>query len=156
MLTNNYYTMLSSYYLNDNLNGVNTVGESGGYVPRDMNGLSSRVNEGNTSGYSGPNAGKFMLLGTGTTPPTIDDYRLASFVGLTVVSSNHTYYAKKGRILIYTRTFVNSTSEAITITELGMYIGGVDNMPFLIAREVLSEPVVIQPEESKAFTFTLK
>ena len=157
MLTNNYYTMLGTYYSDNNLTGVDTAGESASYVGRYMAKVSSRINEGNTPDYYEPNAGNFMLLGTGTTPPTIDDYKLDSFVELTVVNSSQTYSNKKGRILTYTRTFVNSTSEAITITELGMYIGksNVDK-PHLTAREVLSEPVVIQPGESKAFTFTLK
>ena len=157
MLTNNYYIMLGSYYSGNNLTGVDTAGESASYVARDMAKVSSRINEGNTPDYYEPNAGNFMLLGTGTTPPTIDDYKLDSFVELTVVNSSQTYLNKKGRILTYTRTFVNSTSEAITITELGMYIGKPNaDKPHLTAREVLSEPVVIQPGESKAFTFTLK
>lgn len=159
MLTNNYYTMLSSYYQGDNLKGVDTAGGSGNNVNRDMNRTSPRVDEGTPpSMYNNDMyAGNFMLLGTGTTPPTIDDYKLASFVKLTVVNSDQTYYSRKGSILTYTRTFRNDLSEAVTITELGMYIGGPNtNKPYLIAREVLAEPVVIQSGESKAFTFTLK
>ena len=99
-----------------------------------------------------------MMVGSGTTEPTKDDYRLESQEnGLSVVSSSstaaNTPSYQQNYILNYTRTYKNNTESPITISEVGLYFT-YDNNTFLITRDTF-EPVVIQPNDIYVVSVTI-
>lgn len=89
-------------------------------------------------------------FGTGTTPPTIDDYKFSGdLVTPTLVPSSGTAHnGSNGSI--FAMVVSNQTQEAMTINEIGLFrtasLGCV-----MLTRDVLPQPVVLQPGESKGF-----
>ena len=107
--------------------------------------------------YSDGTVGCYLLVGTGTTSPTIDDYKLESLVSnYTVLTQTHTLFGQYGSsAFIITRTIQNpSSAEPLTIKEVGLF-GGSGRQLYMLAREVLDEPVILQPGEKHAFTMTI-
>ena len=108
--------------------------------------------------YSNGSSGCYLLIGAGATPPTIDDYKLESLISnYTVLAQTHTTFSEKysASAFIITRTIQNSnTTEPLTIKEVGLF-GGSGTQLYMIAREVLDEPVILQPGEKHAFTMTI-
>lgn len=114
-------------------------------------------------GYSGSYGHTVtMLVGTGTTPPTKNDYKLESQLPLTS-GVDSTRMDASTFLLTCTREFINNTESPVTINELGIYdvccgrtsnsaSGSVSNI-FLIGREVLSEPVIIDVNRSYTFSY---
>lgn len=101
-----------------------------------------------------------LIVGSGTTAATINDYSLESQVSsLTATSSsnsgNRTPNYDDGYILSCSRTFKNNTANDVTINELGLvtYLQNIGN--FLIAREVLPAPVTIAPNASYTFSIVI-
>lgn len=113
------------------------------------------------------NAGLFMLAGTGSTPPTKEDTKLAALAALTPQSLTAVSNVTAGKIstsCVVTETFGNFTEAPITITELGVYVclsssetsGATYKTGYaLLARELLAEPVVIEPGALHTFQMTL-
>lgn len=101
--------------------------------------------------------GFVLFVGSGLTSPTIDDYKLENPLNLEVLSASCTH---NGSTTIVTRTFKNNTEEEVTINELGLYVFATNRKsPFvLLARKVLSEPIILNPNETYTFTynFTIK
>lgn len=89
-------------------------------------------------------------FGTGTTPPTIDDYKFSGdlVTPTHVTASGTAYNGSNGSI--FAMVVINQTQEAMTINEIGLFrrtpIGCV-----MLTRDVLPQPVVLQPGESKGF-----
>ena len=109
------------------------------------------------TGYSDGSYGCCLLVGAGATPPTIEDYKLDSLVSnYTVLAQAHTTFSKySANAFIITRTIQNpSPTEPLTIKEVGLF-GGDGQQLYMIAREVLDEPVILQPGEKHAFTMTI-
>ena len=107
--------------------------------------------------YSSSSSGCCLLIGAGATPPTIDDYKLDSLVSnYTVLAQTHTLVGQYGSsAFIITRTIQNpNTTEPLIIKEVGLF-GGSGSQLYMIAREVLDEPVILQPGEKHAFTMTI-
>ncbi len=113
----------------------------------------------------------FMLFGSGTTPPTIDDYKMeapldtddiqyvSQSVAASVNSETDTYE------MIFTNTLRNMTDTDIVIREVG-YVKGVQtlktaedvsksNLHFLFWREVLAAPITIAAGAAKTVTTVL-
>lgn len=112
-----------------------------------------------------PNSSSFyyfgIVLGTGTTPPTIDDYKMESYIPegtLSYTSSNITLPLTDGEwtnngTFSLTQTVSNNTENPVTVTELGVYNSNSSNNTracILLTRDVIS-PVTIQPNETKTF-----
>jgi hypothetical protein len=101
----------------------------------------------------------FCRLGTGTTPPTEDDYWLeAQDDNLTCSSA--VAFETDSNTKVYTFTFNNPTNTDITITEtaLGIKLDGnvlSENASLMLDRTVLSTPITIPAGESKAITYEL-
>ena len=104
-----------------------------------------------------------ILIGTGDTPPTYDDYTLENRVTLTSVSTNISYdvvtenNVVKFRTLL-TKTVNNNTQDTVTIKEIGVHKGiyttnNTTYQDILISREILSEPIVIEPNGEATFVF---
>lgn len=99
-----------------------------------------------------------MMVGSGTTAPTKDDYNLETVEsGLTVVSSSSTISNApsytQDYILNYSRTYKNSTASPITISEVALYISYNSNN-FIITRDVFT-PVTLQPDEVYTLSVTI-
>lgn len=109
-----------------------------------------------------------LILGSGDTPPTPDDYCLDSWIPTTDLK-----IAAYGAIRCkgydddiiggLWGTYYNVTNENITVKEIGIMVGGFyyENnayvyTKYLFAREVLENPVIIKPQEGCTFNFTIK
>lgn len=96
-----------------------------------------------------------LLLGTGDTPESLEDYKLAELTtDYKVLSSTKTLSGEYGKeAVIYTRV-VQTGESVLTIKEQGLVLG-LSGFSILIARDVLPEPVVLQPGEKHTFTMTI-
>lgn len=109
--------------------------------------------------------GPYMVLGSGDTPPTKDDYKLDSFIPTTELSVQS--FSCGGPVNqnpieyfgTFTYAYKNETDSNITVKEVGLVktieSNGVPSHLLLI-REVLQNPVVIKPEEITTFTIVIK
>lgn len=90
-------------------------------------------------------------FGTGTTPPTIDDYKLSGYlVTPTLVDSDGTTYnGSNGSI--FQMVVCNETQQAMTINEIGLFITVDTSGCVMLTRDVLPQPVVLQQGESNGF-----
>lgn len=104
----------------------------------------------------------YIVLGSGTTAPTADDYRLESPI-TTNLSCDSVSVSRNTTIKTYTATFSNSGTSDITVTEIG-YVSRIiytysnwehiyDN--FLMDRTVLDTPITIPAGESRTVTYEL-
>lgn len=109
----------------------------------DSNAYTANSNTANSSQWA-------FGFGTGTTPPTIDDYKFSGdLVTPTLVPSSGTAHnGSNGSI--FAMVVINQKQEAMTINEIGLFrtaqLGCV-----MLTRDVLPQPVVLQPGESKGF-----
>ena len=103
-----------------------------------------------------------MLVGTGTTSPTKDDYKLEAQIELE--SRRDICYFNPSGKLVLARDFRNNTEGSVSINELGIYLvcchhgTSTSNQSvntFLIAREVLESPVTLAVGDSEFFTYTI-
>lgn len=96
-----------------------------------------------------------LLFGTGNTPESPEDYKLAELTtDYTVLSSTKTVSGEYGKnVVIYTRVIQAGETE-LTIKEQGLVMG-LSGFNALIAREVFPEPVVLQPYEKHTFTIAI-
>ena len=99
-----------------------------------------------------------IQLGAGDTPSTYEDYKLDDpiWTGYTMVNSSGTLTAPSAFDAVThkyssTRTFTinNSSADAFTIKEFGIFAGDV-----LLYREVLNSPITLDPGESVTIDFT--
>ena len=129
-----------------------------------------KLNEGG-DGDSRSTSGLCMVLGSGDTPPTKDDYKLESWIPTADLSVES--YAGVGPYLQYpptkicslTTTFRNNINENITVKEVGVCIALAKASDFytsippkyvLLVRDVLENPVIIKPDEITSFTVVIK
>lgn len=104
----------------------------------------------------------YLMLGTGTTTPTADDYCLESPITKNL-SCDSISVSRTSLIKTYTATFANSGSSDITVTEVGFIVYILYNYSttsensdnFLMDRTVLDTPVTIPAGESRTITYTL-
>ena len=96
-----------------------------------------------------------LLLGTGDTLESPEDYKLAELTtDYTVLSSIKTLSGAYGKeAVIYSRV-IQAGESGLTIKEQGLVLG-LSGFSILIAREVLPEPVTLQPGEKHTFTMTI-
>lgn len=113
--------------------------------------------------------GNMIFVGSGTTAPTIDDYKLESPCvysdsGLHVISITQAYKKEYKTNRVVTVTVKNNSTEDITVSEMGWFIAvPVDSdikqtgeyYRMMLAREVF-EPVTIKPGEVRAFTMSIE
>ena len=118
--------------------------------------------------------GLCMVVGSGDTPPTKDDYKLESWIPTTDLSIQS--YSGVGPNNQEIPTFMNSitsvyknnTNENITVKEVGLIttigkttegyptLDQIIPHPILLVRDVLESPVVIKPDEITTFTILIK
>lgn len=90
-------------------------------------------------------------FGTGTTPPTIDDYKFSGdLVTPTLVYNSGTAYnGSNGSI--FQMVVINETEKAMTINEIGLFLKVATDGCVMLTRDLLPQPVVLQPGESTGF-----
>ena len=117
---------------------------------------SSRTSMGrtvNTAAYtansaSGGNASWAFGFGDGTTPPTIDDYKFSGTLVEPSRASTSTSNGSNGAT--FQMVAINQTEEAMTIKEIGLFSSSTAGC-VMVTRDVLPEPVVLEPGASKGF-----
>ena len=114
----------------------------------------------NTTGNSSINSIGFfkgIVLGTGTTPPTYQDFKIETPVESSGYSNN-SYSVSADCQQVLTQSYTNKSSEDITVTELGLFVSDTDvnenYAKVLLTRNVIS-PVTIKPNETKTFTIKI-
>lgn len=121
----------------------------------------------NTAGAEAQNSnavlfsGRKFVIGTGSTPPQIDDYKMESeidsskYIASPSVSNGDGYSEELG--ISISCTITNKSSETLSVSEIGL-IGdnkiGI-NYTYLFAREAFDTPIVIAPGETKSFVLKL-
>ena len=103
-----------------------------------------------------------VIFGDGNVPPTIDDYKLSGqFLDNTKLALNQTTYPSLGiDSITFPVTMRNITSDVITIKEIGLALeprGTNSSQGYLIllTRDVLSEPVILEPQGIKNFEISI-
>lgn len=154
MITKNFMACIIAK-TDTNLN-VSAKKVNGEYVTQGYGNISNFLGflSGNGLDYS---AGQSMrlLFGSGDSSASIDDYKLESLItDYSVLAHSKTSIGTYDTLCtIFSRTIEANAN--ITIKEYGVV--GVDNSgnTLLLAREVLPEPVVLQPGEKYTFTMTI-
>ena len=101
-----------------------------------------------------------ILVGTGNTPPTINDYKLDSQCVLDW-GNDFCYLNVNDYTITLCRSFINNTENSVDIKEMGVYLISstsgstpVTNA-FLIGRQLLTETVTIPVGGSHVFTYCI-
>ena len=122
------------YYLNNTL--VNVNGKPTSYNFKD----------------SGPGSDYVISVGTGTTPPTENDYKLENAVSLTLASQ--TLVNDKDHTISIIESIKNQTSEAVTITEVALTIQRNPDH-FIISRDLIT-PITIPSGEMRTIQYNIE
>lgn len=104
----------------------------------------------------------FIIVGTGDTPPTIDDYKLSGELLPLECIKQGTGSIDNGFVITPSTTgfsvygaLRNNTEVPVTIKEIALAMGSLMNSTtypmWLLTRDVLPEPAVLQVGEAKAF-----
>ena len=123
------------------------------------NGIVQTLTSNTLSEYNEHN-GLILFVGTGTTTPTKDDYKLESAVAFASPFGSCTHNSNVTSVV---RTFTNDTEEDVTITEIGLYVfhslcacnSNYSSYPVLVGRKILDAPVTIEPNETYTFTYNV-
>lgn len=96
-----------------------------------------------------------IVFGSGTTPPQKTDYKIENHIADGLTYSNNST-SKTNNIANWVQTVQNTSSEPITISEVGLFSAyNPRDLCVLLTRTVLDNPVVLQPNEVKTFTITI-
>lgn len=96
-----------------------------------------------------------IVFGSGTTPPQKTDYKIENHIADGLTYSNDST-SETNNIVNWVQTVQNTSSEPITISEVGLFSGHPSQkLSILLTRTVLDTPVVLQPNEVKTFTITI-
>lgn len=96
-----------------------------------------------------------LLFGSGNSNASIDDYKLESLVTdySVLTHSKVSIGAYDTLCIVFSRT-IQANSD-ITIKEYGVVSVSIGGDALLLAREILPEPVVLQPGAKHTFTMTI-
>lgn len=153
MITNNFMTTITSVFRGSSVAvPIKTyTGESGSiYSNYISNSFSSDLT---FKDYPSSNwDGCYLLLGSGDSAEVSDAYALDSVVtDYTVLNQTHAFTTSYGaNVMVISRIIENSSGGELTIKELGLF-----GANYMIAREVLDEPVILAPGERYTFTMTI-
>lgn len=102
--------------------------------------------------------GLSLIFGTDDTAPTAEDYALGASANIGTSGSVTLIYGAENRQIVFAYTITNLDSSAVTIKEVGIrkYLSAsaTRDSAVLLVREVLSEPIVLEANEVKTFTYT--
>ena len=157
MLTKNFYALMRTA-LGRTSSTVTSIENTTGTVSMNSSnwyGVFGSMNCYETNGY------QYVRFGSGTTPATVNDYKLESLIdsGITVAHPNIVTTEQTDSYISWTVTFGVSASVEITISEIGLIAkayrpnGEIDT---LVDRTVLDTPVTIPAGQSKQITYTIR
>lgn len=101
-----------------------------------------------------------VVLGSGTTPPTIDDYKMENAIttNLNAGGVTRSFNANTSNSsLTVVQPIVNRGTNTITISEIGLFGKNspmANDSCILLSRDVIT-PVTIAPNETKTFVVTI-
>ena len=173
MFTKNWYVAIWSYLTSTSTIGKNVQGNNVTINPSENYPLKLKYD--NYPQYvpsvnklrNSLSAGGGVILGTGTTPPTLDDYMLSGDLITTFTSSstiNITNNPELNEAFLTTIfTITNSGTDAFTIGEIGL-IGNIKSNNTgtsvsdmsLLERTVLDSPVTIEASGVGQVTYTIR
>lgn len=126
--------------------------------------FNSLINTMNHISTSSSKSVLYLKVGTGTIPPTINDFQL-NYVEDHISCDSVSVGNSANNTRTYTATFSNPMHSDITITEIGLYgnimyyndgsTGEINYEDFLLDRTVLTKPITIPHGESKSITYEL-
>lgn len=101
----------------------------------------------------------YMVLGTGDTPPTVEDYKLSGEL-ITSLTYQGQPTLDDNNSLTYSILVTNNTEQPVTIKEVCLALGTEtisDNSgaAALLTRDVLPNPVTLNVGDSKTFSITI-
>lgn len=101
---------------------------------------------------------RFALIGgSGSTPPTEDDYNLESPIALS--SAGQTFIYDGNHTIIIVEVLKNTSSEAATITEVACKVHGGTSYDwygdFIISRDLIT-PITIPAGETRTIQYTIE
>ena len=118
-----------------------------------------------TSATNSESSGIMLLVGSGTTEPTINDYNLESIITTLSYSNPTRNYDANGNMK-YACSYLNNTADNITISEFGVFLkstafttyssDSTKNGIALIGRSLLDEPVILVPSQECTLEFCIK
>ena len=160
MLTKNFYALMRT-----GLGKVNSavVSENGQqkiarYDDNWWNGVFTNMNN-----YNSTTSSQSVEFGIGTTPATVNDYKLESKIttGIKVAYPSSVTTEQTDSYILWTVTFGVTASVEVTISEIGLWSrattgdGGSSSTVF-VDRTVLNEPITIPAGQSKQITYTIR
>lgn len=102
----------------------------------------------------------YMVLGTGDTPPTVEDYKLSGEL-ITSLTYQGQPTLNDNNSLTYSILVTNNTEQPVTIKEVCLAIGtnivsaNNSGAAALLTRDVLPNPVTLNVGDSKTFSITI-
>jgi hypothetical protein len=101
----------------------------------------------------------YMVLGTGDTPPTVEDYKLSGEL-ITSLTYQGQPTLNDNNSLTYSILVTNNTKQPVTIKEVCLAIGtgtisSKSGAAVLLTRDVLPNPVTLNVGDSKTFSITI-
>lgn len=111
--------------------------------------------------YNSASAQQYVLFGNGTTPATVNDYKLESEIitGISVAYPSSVTTEQTDNYILWTATFGVKASVETTISEIGLFSQAYTaNGPVtsLVDRTVLDTPITIPAGQSKQITYTIR
>ena len=108
---------------------------------------------------SWPASYSYMVLGTGDTPPTVEDYKLSGEL-ITSLTYQGQPTLNDNNSLTYSILVTNNTEQPVTIKEVCLAIGtepiaNNSGAAALLTRDVLPNPVTLNVGDSKTFSITI-
>lgn len=96
-----------------------------------------------------------IVLGTGDTAPTIDDYKLSGDLIIGLTSQDRATSANNNSVT-FSAIATNNTDNPVTVKEIGL-AGLTLSQPcmILLTRDVLPTPVTLNTGDSKTFSITI-
>lgn len=160
MLTKNWYAAIAARMLGGNgrfFSGRMVHGATANMYPADSFKPANYIQTLNTDNSTG------VILGTGNTPATPDDYKLAgdTITTFSYSSNGESKETDKGYECNATYTITNTGTSAFTISEIGFLMplytssSGSDGK-MLIERTVLDNPLTIEAGGIGVLTYTIR
>lgn len=116
----------------------------------------------NNTSYRASYSFPVILVGSGTTAPTADDYKLENFIAdIRYMGCNCSDY---GGTFTITNTIQNITENDVTINEVGLhaYCNYASTYPpsystfyHMLTREVLPAPIILKAGETRVFSISI-
>ena len=170
MLTNNFYKAVAGALCDNTERNMHEMVRTNGTVTKDLSTsavhaemnpfcYSTNVYSANTSQLLGTNGGG-IIIGTGTTPPTVNDYKLENQItsgfGSTTSFPNSYSAVYNAKGIVSCCTITNSSqTDNLVINEIGYIKGRAGYWNILYDRIVLDTPITIAPGATKTIEYRL-